>query len=237
VTLQFNAPTSHADIVLFMVNSSNVGQFEVSASGFYQDYPGSMIWRSGVAGTTRMTLTAAGQLELTGMKMASGAGSGKVLTSDVNGVASWGAAGGSMTYPGAGIALSDGSAWSASVTNNSANWNTAYGWGDHSGAGYYHSGDSPSFVATTQTGDITFDNGHNVNCKDMGGTARQMLGINSDGTVIVAHSAQGSLHIGYAATGHVYLGSGGTDANPVYVRVGSADKNITIDANGFLKGA
>ena len=31
-----------------------------------------------------------------------------------------------MTYPGAGIALSTGSAWSASITDNSANWNTAY---------------------------------------------------------------------------------------------------------------
>jgi len=40
------------------------------------------------------------------------------------------------TYPGAGIALSTGSAWGTSITNNSANWNTAYGWGDHAGAGY-----------------------------------------------------------------------------------------------------
>ena len=31
-----------------------------------------------------------------------------------------------MTYPGVGIALSTGSAWGTSVTNNSANWNTAY---------------------------------------------------------------------------------------------------------------
>ena len=40
------------------------------------------------------------------------------------GDANWTSTG--MTYPGAGIALSTGSAWSASVTNNSANWNTAY---------------------------------------------------------------------------------------------------------------
>jgi hypothetical protein len=44
-----------------------------------------------------------------------GAGAGKVLTSDANGVASWSAAGAGMTYPGAGIALSNGSAWSASI--------------------------------------------------------------------------------------------------------------------------
>jgi hypothetical protein len=41
-----------------------------------------------------------------------------------------------MVYPGAGIALSTGSAWGTSITNNSANWNTAYGWGNHASAGY-----------------------------------------------------------------------------------------------------
>jgi hypothetical protein len=43
---------------------------------------------------------------------------------------------GGMVYPGAGIPLSTGSAWSSSITNNSANWNTAYGWGNHASAGY-----------------------------------------------------------------------------------------------------
>jgi len=42
----------------------------------------------------------------------------------------------SMVYPGAGIALSTGSAWGTSITDNSSNWNTAYGWGDHASAGY-----------------------------------------------------------------------------------------------------
>lgn len=32
----------------------------------------------------------------------------------------------SVTYPGAGIPLSTGSSWGTSITNNSANWNTAY---------------------------------------------------------------------------------------------------------------
>jgi hypothetical protein len=35
-------------------------------------------------------------------------------------------ASGAMVYPGAGIALSTGSAWGTSITDNSANWNTAY---------------------------------------------------------------------------------------------------------------
>lgn len=51
--------------------------------------------------------------------------------------------GGSMVYPGAGIAVSTGSAWGTSITDNSANWNTAYGWGDHSTVGYLTSADIP----------------------------------------------------------------------------------------------
>lgn len=39
-------------------------------------------------------------------------------------------------YPNAGIVLSTGSGWGTSITNNSANWNTAYGWGNHASAGY-----------------------------------------------------------------------------------------------------
>lgn len=46
------------------------------------------------------------------------------------------AGGSGMTYPAAGIALSTGTAWGTSITNNSANWNTAYGWGNHASAGY-----------------------------------------------------------------------------------------------------
>jgi len=38
-----------------------------------------------------------------------------------------------ISYPPVGIPLSTGSAWGSSITNNSANWNTAYGWGNHSG--------------------------------------------------------------------------------------------------------
>jgi len=37
-----------------------------------------------------------------------------------------GGTGGSMVYPSAGIAVSTGAAWAASITDNSANWNTAY---------------------------------------------------------------------------------------------------------------
>lgn len=50
----------------------------------------------------------------------------------------------SMIYPNAGIALSTGTGWGASIIDNSANWNTAYGWGNHTSAGYL-----PSSIAAT----------------------------------------------------------------------------------------
>jgi hypothetical protein len=39
----------------------------------------------------------------------------------------------SFTYPDAGIVVSTGTAWGTSITNNSSNWNTAFGWGNHAG--------------------------------------------------------------------------------------------------------
>jgi nucleoside-diphosphate-sugar epimerase len=44
--------------------------------------------------------------------------------------------GSSMVYPGTGIPLSTGAGWDTSITDNSANWNIAYGWGNHASAGY-----------------------------------------------------------------------------------------------------
>jgi hypothetical protein len=75
--------------------------------------------------------------------------------------------GGSMTYPDAGIALSTGAAWGSSIANNSANWNTAYGWGDHSTQGYLEDGDFGSNGLLSRTGagsySIVSDNSTNWN--------------------------------------------------------------------------
>jgi hypothetical protein len=63
--------------------------------------------------------------------------SGYVLTSTTSGTRSWTAlpTGGGMTYPaGSGIPIiSGGVSWGTTITNNSANWNTAYSWGNHTG--------------------------------------------------------------------------------------------------------
>jgi len=53
--------------------------------------------------------------------------SGQVLSSDGSGTLSWVANGaGSMVYPGAGIAVSTGSAWGSSLTDNHSNWDAGY---------------------------------------------------------------------------------------------------------------
>ena len=52
--------------------------------------------------------------------------SGKYLTTDGTNTSWATVTGGSMVYPGAGIAVSTGTAWGTSLTDNSSNWNTAY---------------------------------------------------------------------------------------------------------------
>ena len=78
---------------------------------------------------------------------------------------------GTESFPSAGIALSTGSAWGTSITNNSANWNTAYtwvntnganavtafGWGNHANAGYAPIA-NPTFTGTTTTADLNVGN-------------------------------------------------------------------------------
>ena len=110
----------------------------------------------GVAGATSLAATGVlssgtnggtgGQLTLNGstsgsgvLKVAAAAGAGivfqlpssngsntNVLQTDGAGVTSWVAASTGMSYPGAGIAVSTGSAWGTSITDASTNWNTAY---------------------------------------------------------------------------------------------------------------
>lgn len=58
------------------------------------------------------------------------------LVSNVLNIPNYTLAGLGYSYPGAGIPISTGTGWGTSITNNSANWNTAYGWGNH--AGLYH---------------------------------------------------------------------------------------------------
>lgn len=79
----------------------------------------------------------------------------RVLTS-AGEIKSGGSSGASMVYPSAGLAVSTGTAWSASIANNSANWNTAYGWGNHASAGYLTStGITPAALTKTDDTNVT----------------------------------------------------------------------------------
>lgn len=76
--------------------------------------------------------------------------------------------GGSMVYPAEGIPISTGSAWGASITNNSANWNTAFGWGNHASAGY---------LTSLANGNGTIASGNAIN---LGGNLSQNTTITRD---------------------------------------------------------
>jgi hypothetical protein len=78
-----------------------------------------------------------GSISTTNLRIGTSTTPGYVLTADSLGNASWAESPNSMVYPVTpGIPISTGSAWGTSITNNSANWNTAYGWGNHASAGY-----------------------------------------------------------------------------------------------------
>lgn len=79
--------------------------------------------------------------------------------------------GSGMVYPGVGIPLSTGSAWGTSITDNSANWNTAFGWGNHASAGYqsaltFSNGLTESAGNVTATGDAPYINFYNTTGAD-----------------------------------------------------------------------
>jgi hypothetical protein len=91
--------------------------YDFQAYSDFSQFPSS-IWES---------LPIASPTVLGGVKIGTG------LSIDSNGILS---AAAGMVYPDAGIPLSTGSAWGTSITDNSANWNTAYSWGNHAIAGY-----------------------------------------------------------------------------------------------------
>lgn len=68
----------------------------------------------------------------------------------------------SMIYPSAGIAISTGTGWGTSITDNSANWNTAYGWGNHAIVGYLTSVPTHNQAWSTITSTPTTISGYGI---------------------------------------------------------------------------
>ena len=86
------------------------------------------------------------------------------------------------------------------VTDNSANWNTAFGWGDHAAAGYVTASSTATF--TNKSGNIsqwTNDSGYTTNTgtvTSVGGTGT-VNGITLSGTV----TTSGNLSLGGSISG------------------------------------
>lgn len=163
------APTSYlVDSVRYRYVGGGAG-----ISGFYLDNvhfqagitpatPGNIILVGAVIGSGQVGTPIVTVLEDV---IAAGSCTNCDITYDKNGrviSASDGSSG--MVYPGAGLAKSTGSAWATSVTDNSTNWNTAYGWGDHATAGYQDALAGTGIVKST-AGTISYitDNSGNWN--------------------------------------------------------------------------
>ena len=97
--------------------------------------------------------------------------------------------GGSMIYPGAGIAVSTGSAWGTSITDNSANWNTAHSWGNHAVQGY----------AKVNVNVLEVPVGSNVNC------SIKPTGSSTD--ISIAIEPKGDGQVGFISNTVAYFGA------------------------------
>lgn len=104
-----------------------------------------------------------------------------------------------VAFPSAGIVTSDGSSFSQ-VTNNSTNWNTAYGWGDHGLEGYYKDGSTfadyseqltADGVPTNNTSNKTLDNSSPMYYYVLGGNITITISLNSGESIQVALNLNG----------------------------------------------
>lgn len=147
----------------------------------------------------------------------------KVLRVDAAGTGvEWGTASAPMVYPGAGIALSTGSAWGSSITNNSANWNTAYGWGNHASAGYAPIA-NPTFTGTATAPVFKSSNWYRI-----AGTTDSLLGYMGSYNTIVGSGPD---------TACVYIASGNSFAfmnGNVGFGINAPTSKIHIEGAGTL---
>jgi hypothetical protein len=86
---------------------------------------------------------------------------------------------------------------------------------------------SPTFAGGFLTNNLLFNNNIGVRGKTTGGVSIQLAGMGSDDKV----------YLGADAPTDILIGTGAGSTNPIYIKVGGAQKNVQIDANGFLKGA
>lgn len=124
-----------------------------------------------------------------------------------------------MAYPSAGLAKSTGSAWDTSITDNSTNWDSAYGWGNHADAGYY---DSLSDLQGAVTNDF-----HNL-----GGTD---LDTDEKVKYDAADAAAGYLGTKTVAGSGITLAEGtGGDADKLQITNSAPDQTVSITGDSDI---
>jgi hypothetical protein len=94
----------------------------------------------------------------------------------------------SISFPGAGITISTGTAWGTSIADYSNNWNTAYSWGNHSSVGYWKSSFHPTTIAGYGITDILSFSGTAIDNQVAVWTSSNLLegttGLTYDGTTL-----------------------------------------------------
>jgi hypothetical protein len=140
--------------------------------------------------------------------------------------------GGSMVYPGAGIAVSTGSAWGTSITNNSAKWNTAYTYRLTSATGsgpLTLSLSNNALTGSIATGNVVSGGTNLVT----GGTVYSYLASNYDKYSYWNLYVGGTLRANITATSLVNF-VGGTNVTLAY---SSTNNTVTINSTGASLGS
>jgi hypothetical protein len=162
----------------------------------------------------------------------------------------------SMIYPSAGIPVSTGTAWGTSITDNSANWNTAYGWGNHASGGYLTSlTDTLSSVtgrgntttssvtigsSTAPVGKLTVDLA-NTNYTNTGGAGAHLLMNNTSttGQTVVSSIINGSVVAKWRTdyVGNISWVAGGSGSHDFYTGgdFGTGTTKLSIKNNGNIQ--
>lgn len=80
---------------------------------------------------------------------------------------------------------------------------------------------TPTFAGLNSSAAIILDNNQGVYGKHTDTTSEHLISI----------SVTNIIYIAYGAAESIYIGDAATDANPVFIRVGSATQNVTASAN------